>query len=213
MHKKAPKVPSLLEIDMILDRISHEDDVGHIFIVVIKFHNQNEKTMLLMKYTPPFLKKIKLSKRSIGQFFNLCLLLVIIKRWTLQRHLRKMEKHTQPLKKKNYPSLLIHFLVKREGWLVTKIYQHFTFAQSKFKKDFVVMNQKSRQIAKTSNEKDFYKLLNDSNVGMDCRSNIDNRTLKAIYNGISKITFIKKYDNIFGNDKYFLSSGIDVMTK
>ena len=39
----------------------------------------------------------------------------------------------------------IHILVKRVGWLVTKIYQHFTFEQSKFKQDFFVMNQKSRQ--------------------------------------------------------------------
>ena len=39
----------------------------------------------------------------------------------------------------------IHILVKRVGWLVTKIYQHFTFEQSKFKQDFVVMTQKSRQ--------------------------------------------------------------------
>ena len=39
----------------------------------------------------------------------------------------------------------LHFLVTRAGWLVTKIYQHLTFEQSKFKKDFVVMNQKYRQ--------------------------------------------------------------------
>ena len=39
----------------------------------------------------------------------------------------------------------LHFLVTRAGWLVTYIYKHFTFEQSKFKKDLVVMNQKSRQ--------------------------------------------------------------------
>ena len=36
------------------------------------------------------------------------------------------------------------FLIKRAGWLVTHIYEHFTFEQSKFKKDFVIMNPKSR---------------------------------------------------------------------
>ena len=30
------------------------------------------------------------------------------------------------------------------------------------------MNQKSKQIAKTSVEKDFYKLLSNSNFGIDC---------------------------------------------
>ena len=48
-----------------------------------------------------------------------------------------------------------HFLITRAGWLVTHIYAHYTFEQSKFKKDFVVMNQKSRQTATSSVEKDF----------------------------------------------------------
>ena len=33
--KKAPKVPSLLEFNMILDSISETDKVGHLFIVDI----------------------------------------------------------------------------------------------------------------------------------------------------------------------------------
>ena len=39
----------------------------------------------------------------------------------------------------------LHFLIKRAGCLVNHIYEHFIFEQSKFKKDFVVMNQKARQ--------------------------------------------------------------------
>ena len=38
-----------------------------------------------------------------------------------------------------------HFLIKRCGCLVTKIYAHHTFEQSKFKKEFVIMNQVSRE--------------------------------------------------------------------
>ena len=44
----------------------------------------------------------------------------------------------------------LHFLINRVGWLVTRIYEHYTFEQSKFKKEFVTMNQKSNQTA-TSN--------------------------------------------------------------
>ena len=33
------------------------------------------------------------------------------------------------------------------------------------------MNQKSRQEAKNYIEKDFYKLMNNSNFGYDCRNN------------------------------------------
>ena len=36
------------------------------------------------------------------------------------------------------------------------------------------MNQKARQTAGSSVEKDFYKLFNNSNLGIDCRNNIDN---------------------------------------
>ena len=47
---------------------------------------------------------------------------------------------------------------------------------------------------------------------MDCRSNIDNLILEPIYDEINEIVFIKKYDNIFDNKKYFQFSDINVMT-
>ena len=62
----------------------------------------------------------------------------------------------------------------RCGWKVTKIGGHYTFEQKKIKKDFVIMNQVSRQNAKTDVEKDFFKLMNNANFGYDCRSNADN---------------------------------------
>ena len=48
---------------------------------------------------------------------------------------------------------------------------------------------------------------------MDCRSNIDNLILEPIYDEINEIAFIKKYDNIFDNKKYFQFSDINVMTE
>ena len=96
----------------------------------------------------------------------------------------------------------IHFLVPRAGWLVTQIYAHYTFYQSKFKKDFVVINQKSRQAATNKVEKDFYKLLNNSNFGIDCRNNIDNCKLKLVYDGIDEIIYIKKITNLMGDYRY-----------
>ena len=39
--KKQKHSPSLLEFNKILDRISHEDNIGHLFIADIKFDNKN----------------------------------------------------------------------------------------------------------------------------------------------------------------------------
>ena len=51
------------------------------------------------------------------------------------------------------------------GWVVTKIHAHLTFDQAPFKKDFILMNQKSRQLSKTNTGKDFHKLMNNANFG------------------------------------------------
>ena len=64
------------------------------------------------------------------------------------------------------------------------------------------MNQKARQTASSSVEKYFYKLLNNSNFGIDCRNNIDNCYLEPLYDDFSEISYIKKFTTIF-NDETF----------
>ena len=59
------------------------------------------------------------------------------------------------------------------------------------------MNQKLRQESKNSVEKGFYKLMNNSNFGYDCRNNIDNCKFVPILVEYSEITFINRYHNIF----------------
>ena len=80
-------------------------------------------------------------------------------------------------------------MIKRCGWKVTTIYTHFALEQSRFKRDFVLNTQHKRQKAKTSIEKDFYKLVNNANFGYDCRPIIDE---------VHEITYIKKH-NLFDN--------------
>ena len=62
------------------------------------------------------------------------------------------------------------------------------------------MNQKSRQTATSNVEKDFYKLLNNSNFGIDCRNNIDNCILEPIFDDFSEIAYLKNYKTIFNDD-------------
>ena len=64
------------------------------------------------------------------------------------------------------------------------------------------MNQKSREVATANVEKDFYKLLNNSNFGIDCRNNIDNCYLEPIYDNFCEISYIKNYTAIFNDDTF-----------
>ena len=64
------------------------------------------------------------------------------------------------------------------------------------------MNQNARKTAKTKVEKDFYKLLNNSNFGNDCRNNIGNCKLELLFDGLEEIAYIKKYSNIFQDMKF-----------
>ena len=49
---------------------------------------------------------------------------------------------------------------------------------------------------------DFYKLLNNSNFGIDCRNNIDNCTFEPIYDDFSEIAYSKNYTTIFSDDTF-----------
>ena len=89
------------------------------------------------------------------------------------------------------------FCIKRAGWKVTKIHAHLTFEQKKFKQKFISMNQKSRQESNNSVEKDFCKLMNNSNFGYDCRNNLDNCKFVPIFDEYRELTFISRCHSLF----------------
>ena len=64
------------------------------------------------------------------------------------------------------------------------------------------MKQKARQNVTSSVERDFYKLLNNSNFGIDCTNNIDNCFLEPLFDDFSEMSYIKKFATIF-NDNTF----------
>ena len=60
------KTPSLLQFNHILDSVSHEDNIGHLFVVDIKFDNRNPKTNLFNEINAPiFEKKTRSDSRMI----------------------------------------------------------------------------------------------------------------------------------------------------
>ena len=54
----------------------------------------------------------------------------------------------------------------------------------------------------SSVETDFFKLLNNSNFGIDCRNNIDNCILESLDNDFTEISYIKKFTTIFNDDTF-----------
>ena len=145
--KKRNSVPSLQELAEILENVTLKDTLGHLFIVDIKFSDINPKTSLFNEIYPPIFEKNK----KIDPYEQSCT--QIMSRAQVKKRKNKPDelfslsfnsKTHSTLKAKKFVPLYagdLYFLTTRAGWKVTKIYDHFTFKQDTFKKDFVVMNQ------------------------------------------------------------------------
>ena len=217
--KKKKHVPSLEELTTFLKNVALEDKLGHLFVVDIEFANIKKKSLLFIEFYPPIFeknKKIDPYERSCTQRMS---------RAQIKKNKRKEEalfslpfnsKTHSTLKEKMFVPLYaedLYFLTTRAGRKVTRIYEHYTFKQDTFKRDFVVMNQNARKTAESKVEKDFYKLLNNSNFGNDCRNNIANCKLELIYDGFEEIAFIKNYSNIFTDPKFKEFFSADILKK
>ena len=182
------------------------------FVVNLFFNakNANEKQLLYQEVFPPVIEKQKILEayeRSTYQLLEL-----FDKTKEEPKSYRCTPKSHANLFPKTFILLYLEdlrFLIKRCGWKVTKIYSHFTFEQSCFKQEFVLTNQRKRRDAKSSIEKDFYKLMNNANFGNDCRDNRNNTKFQPIVNEIEEITYIKKYYNLFDSSvSKFVNSDI-----
>ena len=100
-------------------------------------------------------------------------------------------------------------LIDRAGWKVTKLYAHYTFEQETFKKVFISMNQRSRQTAKSSVEKNLKIFLINSNFGYEYRNNLDNCTFILIFDELNEVTYHKIYYSLFDQEmSKYLSSDL-----
>ena len=130
-------------VKQLLKSITLEDKIGHIFTVDIEFSNINPIALLFNEIFPPIFeknKKIPPHLRSCSQIMS-----------RAQKEDNKDEIKYLPFNSKTHATLNknifvnlyaegLYFLTTRAGWEVTKIYDHFTFKQDTFKRDFVVMN-------------------------------------------------------------------------
>ena len=72
--KQKQHPPDLMEFGKILDRISHDDKIGYIIIVDIKFHDKNPKTLLFNQIYPLVFEKNK----KMDPYERSCLQLVSV---------------------------------------------------------------------------------------------------------------------------------------
>ena len=204
--------PSWRTFNLLMETVGFEDSIGHLFVVDIEFDVANATARQLMynEIFPPIIEKNKILDPNERSLFQL--LEMFLKDGAKPRSYRCTAKsHATLLPKVCIPLYIedLRFLIKRASWKVTKLYSHFTFEQDTIKKDFVLMNQKSRQNAKNDIEKNFYKLMNNANFGFDCRNNADNLKFQLLIDEINEITYIKRYHNLFDPKiKKFVSSKI-----
>ena len=203
---------SWVDFNILIESVDLTDKIGHLFVVDIFFDakNANKKQLLYNEVFPPVIEKQKILEMYERSAYQLLELFDKTKekpksyRCTPKSHANLFPKTFIPLYLED-----LRFLIKRCGWKVTKIYSHFTFEQSCFKREFVLTNQRKRQEAKSSIEKDFYKLMNNANFGNDCRDNRNITKFQPIVDEIEEIIYIKKYYNLFDNNvSKFVNSDI-----
>ena len=182
--------------NLLLESVNLEDKIGHLYFVDIKFDYENatEKQITYNEIYPPIVEKQKAIDPCEKSVYQLLDNYREGKSGPLS-YRTTAKAHSTLIPKKCIPLYLedLAFIIKRYGWIVTKIHAHLTFDQSPFKKFFILMNQKSRQESKTNTEKDFFKLMNNSNFGSDCRNNADNADFVPIFDEVNEIYSLQKY--------------------
>ena len=205
--------PSWVTFNLLIEKVSFEDVIGHLFVVDIEFDFENASARQLMynEIFPPIIEKKKIMEANERSLFQLLEVFSKTEKGKPRSYVCTAKSHATLLPKICIPLYIedLRFLIKRAGWKVTKLYSHFTFEQDTFKKDFVLMNQKARQNAKNDIEKNFYKLMNNANFGFDCRNDADSLKFQPLIDEMNELTFIKKYHNLFDYKvKQFVSSEI-----
>ena len=181
--------------NLLLEEVSFDYQIGHIYVIDIEFdHTKAKKRQIVQNEIYPSI--IDPCERSVYQLLKK---FSTTSKGNPKTYRATKKAHATMFNRKFQPMYLEQscFFIKRAVWPVTKIYLHFTFELERFKRNFVLMNQRSRQKAKNSIEKDFYKLMNNSNFGYDCHNDLDNCQFVPIFDELQEIAYLKKISQLF----------------
>ena len=150
---------SWITFNELLESVSFDNTIGHLYIVDIEFDlkNATDREYAYNEIYPPIIEKQRIidpCERSAFQLIEQFIMgknnLPKANRSTAKAHANLFEKDFLPM----YLEDLV-FCIKRAGWKVTKIHVHLTFEQKRFKQKFILMNQKSRQESNNNVKKIF----------------------------------------------------------
>ena len=188
--------PSWLTFNLLLETVNLDKEFGHLFVVDIKFHEKRstEREYKYNEILPPIIEK-----QTNSEAYELLVYQLLELMQKTSDGVPKTYRCTKQSHATMFPKTFILFYLEDLSFLikicclrVMKIYNHYTFKQARFKRNFVLINQKSGRNAKNAIKKDFFKLMNSDNFGFDCKNNFNNVTLEPIIDEISEIFYIKK---------------------
>ena len=199
------KYPSWVEFNLLMEKVSLDDPICHLFVVDAEFEHEKATDCQIMynEIFPPFTDKQTRNDANERSVFQRLELYSENIKGTPKRYKINSKCHSNLLPKCCVPIYLedLKFAIVRCGWKVTRLYKHYYFEQKRFKRNFILMNQKSRQTAKNKIESDFFKLLSNANFGYDCKNNLGNCVFEPINDEINELSFIRRYyNNMFDKD-------------
>ena len=138
---------SWVTFNKLLESVSFEDTIGHLYIVDIEFDfkNATEREFAYNEIYPPIIEKHRIIDPCERSTFQLIEQFIMRENNVPKAYISTAKAHANLFRKNFLPMYLedLVFCIKRAGWEVTKIHAHLTFKQKRFKQKFILMNQKS----------------------------------------------------------------------
>ena len=135
-------------MNLLLECVDLGDKIGHLFVFDNKFDEKYhaKRQFLYNEIFPPIIEKQIISepKRSTERSTFQLLQQFSYTNKNKPKSYRATKSHIHYASKKFILVYLedLKFLIQRVGWKVTKLYSCFTFEQSRYKRYFILMNQK-----------------------------------------------------------------------
>ena len=175
---KKRKNQDVFDLKGLLSKYSEDDKIGHLFKVTIDGPKDQLNVDLNTQYCPMF-DKIEVlinqlspyqlfTKKKIGKRGQL------LKIQTTKKVISSLGRHIDAYL---YAEMLI--FLKKKGWKIINVTEHYTFLQEKYMKDYVTSNQNERKKAKNVVESDASKAMNNHLYGWLLQSS-DKPKLKVL---------------------------------